>query len=163
MQSHRWLRDCFAKALCRSWPAKNSGGVGSALPERARSGAGADPPGAWQSGGRRGSAPSQMRLLVAIDQMEELFTTEKEPAIARSACAAPGGVRRQRTGLGDRDDPIGFLSPLRRSPGLLGAEGRPRQLRALAADRPGDRPDHPRAGARRRAPLRGERRSGAAR
>ena len=109
-----------------------------------------------------GAAPSQARLALAIDQMEELFTTRGGAGVARSACAAACGVCRQRARLGDRDDPRGFLSPLRRGSRLLGAEGRARQLRAVAADRPGDRPDHPRAGARRRPAFRGGRRSGPA-
>ena len=71
---------------------------------------------------------SQARLALAVDQMEELFTTETEPA-SREAF-----VRLLATFAGSGlvwvigNDPGGLLSPLRRSSGLLGAEGRPRQL-----------------------------------
>ena len=74
--------------------------------------------------------------MVAIDQMEELFTTEKEPASREALVRLLAAFAGSGLALGDCDDPIGFLSPLRRSPRLLGAEGWARQLRALAADRP---------------------------
>ena len=60
--------DCEPKGLaelCRSFPDR-----GLALLRQAHAKAAAE----------SGSAPSRVRLVVAIDQMEELFTTEKEPA-----------------------------------------------------------------------------------
>ena len=48
--------------------------------QRSRTGGRADPLGAEPRRDGRRSAPSQARLVLAVDQMEELFTTEAEPA-----------------------------------------------------------------------------------
>ena len=66
--------------------------------------------------------------MLAVDQMEELFTTETEPASREAfvrllaTLAGSGLVWVIGTIRG------GFLSPLRRNSGLLGAEGWPQQL-----------------------------------
>ena len=67
-------------ALAGACLRSDSGGVGSTLssaPDRAlaliRQALG-------KAAAAAGSAPSQVRLVLAVDQMEELFTTEKEPA-----------------------------------------------------------------------------------
>ena len=57
-------------------------------------------------------APSQARLALAVDQMEELFTTETEPASREALVRLLAMLGWQRPRLGDRDDPRGFLSPL---------------------------------------------------
>ena len=152
MRSPRWLPALLREdALPELAQERTATELAELASQRSRSCAGADPRGAWQGGDGRGRRRHRRRAWsLAVDQMEELFTTEAEPASREALVRLLAAFAAQRACLGDRNDPRGFLSPLRRSSRLLGAEGRAGQLRAVAADRPGDRPDHPRAGARRR-------------
>ena len=84
---------------------------------------GAHPPSPRQSGGRRRFAPHS----TAVDRRRRSVGGAVHDgggaSSARSTGAASRSPRRQWTGLGDRDDQIGFLPPLRRSPRLLRIEG----------------------------------------
>ena len=87
-----------------------------------------DPRGAWQGGGGRGRGPIAGAPR-PCDRPDGGAVHDADGAgVARRACEAACGVCRQRARLGDRDDPRGLLSPLRRGSRLLGAEGRARQL-----------------------------------
>ena len=154
MRSPHWPRGCCAKARCRnSLMSEPRPSLAELLRERARSALALIRSALGKAATAARLAPSQARL-VACGRSDGGAVHDRDGAgVARSACAAACDVCRQRLGLGDRDDPRGFLSPLQRSSGLLGAEGRSGQLRAVASDRPGDRADHPRAGARRRLAL----------
>ena len=107
---------------------ENGGGAGGPASQRPRSGAGADPRGAWQGSDGRGLGPVAGAPGACGRPDGGAVHDRDGPGVARSACAAACDVCRQRARLGDRDDPRGFLSPLRRGSRLLGAEGRARQL-----------------------------------
>ena len=97
-----------------------------------------------------GSAPSQARLVLAVDQMEELFTTETDPAsreaLVRLLATLAGSGLVWVIGTIRAD----FFHRCGEVPGFSALKDGLGSYELLASDRPGDRSDHPRAGARRR-------------
>ncbi len=91
---------------------------------------------------RAADRPLAARLLVVVDQMEEIFTRDWLDEPGRAALRGrAGGAGAERGGVGRRHHAQRVLRAVRRAPRAGGAQGGPGSARPAAADLCRDRPD----------------------